>query len=64
MEDEFVRMTSGTLQGFAYECYVLAYANKLVKEFGYTKTEAINEVKKQLPREDCVVKVRKSHAHL
>ena len=55
---KFVPVTSGTLHGFAYEVYVLATANEMVKEFGITKDEAIRQVKEALPKEKCVVTVR------
>lgn len=55
---KFVPVTSGTLHGFAYEVYVLATANEMVKEFGITKDEAIKQVKEALPKEKCVVTVR------
>lgn len=55
---KFVPVTNGTLHGFAYEVYVLATANEMVKEFGITKDEAIKQVKEALPREKCVVTVR------
>lgn len=55
---KFVPVTSGTLHGFAYEVYVLATANEMVKEFGITKDEAIKQVKEALPKEQCVVTVR------
>lgn len=64
MKEGYVQVNSGKLQGFAYECYVLATANKLVKDFGMTKTEAIKEVKKQLPREKCIVTVKETHAYI
>lgn len=57
-EKKFVPVTSGTLHSFAYEVYILATANELVKEFGITKDEAIKQVKEALPKEKCVVTVR------
>ena len=55
---KYVPVTSGTLHSFAYEVYVLATANELVKEFGITKQEAIKQVQEDLPKEECVVTVR------
>lgn len=57
-EKKYVPVTSGTMHSFAYEVYVLATANELVKEFGITKYEAIKQVKEGLPKEQCVVTVR------
>lgn len=55
---KYVPVTSGTLHSFAYEVYVLATANEMMKEFGITKREAIKRVQEGLPKEECVVTVR------
>lgn len=57
-KNKYVPVTSGTLHSFAYEVYVLATANELMKKFGITKQEAIKRVEEGLPKDQCVVTVR------
>lgn len=59
---DYIPKTSGSLQGMAYEVFVLYNAKMLMQETGMTKEEAIEEVKKAVARENYKVAVHPRYA--
>lgn len=59
---EFVKKTSGSLHDMVYEMFVLANANRMVKECGIDKDEAIRRIKEAVPSSSYVVGINPDYA--
>ena len=59
---DYVPMNSGSVHGMYYEVFVLYNANRMVKEMGITKEEAIKRVKGAMTKDEYKIAVHPKYA--